>query len=1188
MTDKDNKDPSRPDVSKNCHDGFENLVDELPLGILSCDREGNITAVNDFLLHIMDSPSAYDTKNINMLKFPPLVRSGISAVVEEVIITGMNASIETPYHSKWGKEMFLSFRAFPRKDESGNTYGCYAIIEDLTNKKKVNDSIENNKRKDMLISHISDRFINSSHKEIDEDINKTLKDLAGFVDADRAVIFSSDRSTDHVIKTHEWHRNDIVSEIPLNENWDTKKLVFKKLRSLEIVNIPDVNVMSLESDNLRTLLQDLGIMSIAMIPLSYNGVFKGFITADSKRKKNKLDENQLYVLKIAGDMIAALLERKNTELLLLKREQEFEEVIHSLDSVIWKATFDKEGNALTTYISKPMDRMIGFPEGTIGNDWNRFFARIHPDDIDKVTDSLKQSFKQPDTPIDVDYRILSDKGEAVWMSSLGSSHPQDDGTFLMFGTTSNITKRKETENKLRESEALLNEVGRLSKIGGWDLDIGTGIGKWTTEVIKIHELDSFDHADVDTGLRYYPPDTRKIIEKAVNDAVEKAEPYDLELELISAKGNHKWVRTIARPITEDGKVVRLFGTMQDITERKRTENKLRESEALLNEVGRIGQIGGWNLDVASSVINWTPEVARIHETEDLDTLEKALSCYPPDSRTIIEKALKSTIKKARSFDVEVELFTAKNKHKWIRLIGRPETVAGKVVKIIGVLQDITKSKMAENKLLESEERLRVFIEHAPASLAMFDRDMRYIAVSRRWKKDYFLDDKDIIGISHYEIFPEIPDEWKEMHRVAMKGEVIPVEETRFERVDGKVQWVRGVVRPWNAADGTVGGIILFSEDVTERKIAENELRANEERYRSLFEQSNDAIMIHDVNGQILEVNERTCEMFGYSEAELKQRTIVDLTLPEDRDEIGSKMDKLKDEGHYRQENRMLRSNGSIVYVDISASFLKTQNGLVQTVGRDITDRVRAEAVMLNAKIEAETASRTKSEFLANMSHELRTPLNSIIGFSDVMLDGIAGELVPKQEHYMKHISKSGRHLLSLINDILDLSKVEAGKMELHYEIIDVKPVVDEIVTMTQTLTLKKNIVVDVDMPDDLPKVEADRSKIKQILYNLMGNSIKFTTDNGKITFRSAIKGHELQISVIDTGIGISPDDQKKIFKPFSQIDSSTSRKYSGTGLGLALVKELVELHKGRIWVESEIGKGSVFTFGLPIIEEGTN
>ncbi|MCL7413200.1 MAG: response regulator [ANME-2 cluster archaeon] len=232
--------------------------------------------------------------------------------------------------------------------------------------------------------------------------------------------------------------------------------------------------------------------------------------------------------------------------------------------------------------------------------------------------------------------------------------------------------------------------------------------------------------------------------------------------------------------------------------------------------------------------------------------------------------------------------------------------------------------------------------------------------------------------------------------------------------------------------------------------------------------------------------------------------------------------------------------------------------------------------------EIAVASRMKSEFLANMSHELRTPLNSIIGFSEILHDETFGPLNEKQVKYTGNILTSGKHLLGLINHILDLSKVEAGKMDLFYEDFSLSAVFDEVLAVTAPMASKKNIVMQTKISPDLTTIKADKNKLKQILLNFLGNSIKFTNEGGLATIEAHRVDNMAQISIIDTGIGISQEDQKKLFQPFKQLDSSASRKYEGTGLGLALVKRFVELHGGKIWLESEPGRGSTFTFTIPI------
>jgi len=252
------------------------------------------------------------------------------------------------------------------------------------------------------------------------------------------------------------------------------------------------------------------------------------------------------------------------------------------------------------------------------------------------------------------------------------------------------------------------------------------------------------------------------------------------------------------------------------------------------------------------------------------------------------------------------------------------------------------------------------------------------------------------------------------------------------------------------------------------------------------------------------------------------------------------------------------------------------------VNNDITDIKRTQMNLLEAKLAAEAASRTKSEFLATMSHELRTPLNAIIGYSDMLIDGDFGELNDKQDRFANHISTSGKHLLELINDILDLSKIEAGKMDLYYEVFTVKEVMKNLLTMISPLAKKKSITLELEVKPETLSITGDSIKFKQILYNLGSNAVKFTQNGGTIKINASKKNDMIKISVADNGIGIEKEMQENLFTPFYQVDSSDSRKYAGTGLGLALVKNYVELHGGKIRVDSEYGKGSTFTFTIPI------
>jgi signal transduction histidine kinase len=279
--------------------------------------------------------------------------------------------------------------------------------------------------------------------------------------------------------------------------------------------------------------------------------------------------------------------------------------------------------------------------------------------------------------------------------------------------------------------------------------------------------------------------------------------------------------------------------------------------------------------------------------------------------------------------------------------------------------------------------------------------------------------------------------------------------------------------------------------------------------------------------------------------------------------------------------------------DLQEVLLRVRNMIEVRLLRLEADK-RAEQAETRSE-QSESANLAKSQFLANMSHELRTPLNSIIGFSQMLADKIFGDLNDRQLKYTNNILNSGRHLLQLINDILDLAKVEAGSMELMRNTFGVGKVLSEVQSIVKTLASKKNIGLEFELAANLPSLFADEAKLKQVMYNLLSNAIKFTSNGGKVFVTAAIRnatsadsspaGECLRVAVTDTGIGIKMKDQERIFKEFEQVDSSYGREQQGTGLGLALTKRLVEMHGGRVWVESEgvEGKGSTFTFLIPIL-----
>jgi protein-histidine pros-kinase len=277
----------------------------------------------------------------------------------------------------------------------------------------------------------------------------------------------------------------------------------------------------------------------------------------------------------------------------------------------------------------------------------------------------------------------------------------------------------------------------------------------------------------------------------------------------------------------------------------------------------------------------------------------------------------------------------------------------------------------------------------------------------------------------------------------------------------------------------------------------------------------------------------------------------------------------------------LRKDGTEFPAEISLSPTETPEGVFVTAAiRDVSERKRQ---LEEDNHRMQEANRLKSEFLANMSHELRTPLNAIIGFSELMYNEKVGPLPAEHKEYLGDILTSARHLLQLINDVLDLTKVEAGKMEFRSEVLDLSKVTTEVKDILRGLAAGKRITVEVQIEPSLPKVLLDSGKYKQVLYNFLSNAIKFTPDNGRVTVKvMPEKGGMFRLSVEDTGIGIKSQDMHKLFIEFQQLDAGTAKKYAGTGLGLALTKRIVEAQGGKVEAQSQPGKGSVFSAVLPL------
>ena len=375
----------------------------------------------------------------------------------------------------------------------------------------------------------------------------------------------------------------------------------------------------------------------------------------------------------------------------------------------------------------------------------------------------------------------------------------------------------------------------------------------------------------------------------------------------------------------------------------------------------------------------------------------------------------------------------------------------------------------------------------------------------------------------------------------------------------------------------------LEEEIQKRKEAEL-------RYRTLFEQSPDGVLILDPETVLpIMFNDAARKQLGYLSDEFSQMHIWEYEARGTPEETKKHIGRILEEGWADFETQHRTKTGEIRDVMVTFNKIELAGRIVfNVIYRDITERKQSEKLRLE-KERLEYASTAKSEFLASMSHELRTPLNAILGFSELMKQGIAGKLNEKQEHYIENILSSGKFLLNLINDILDLSKVEAGKIELVFERISLPLILEETTSLIKERAARRKVNIKKELSPELEFIEVDKQRFKQVLFNLLDNAIKFSKPEGGIVTITVKKaGNNVEISVTDSGIGIRPEDINKLFQRFQQINPEISGKYGGTGLGLAICKQIVELHGGRIWADSKYGEGSMFTFILPLKRNQVN
>lgn len=530
-----------------------------------------------------------------------------------------------------------------------------------------------------------------------------------------------------------------------------------------------------------------------------------------------------------------------------------------------------------------------------------------------------------------------------------------------------------------------------------------------------------------------------------------------------------------------------------------------------------------------------------------------------------------------------------------------------------------KRRQSENALRETEEKYRTIFENAVDGIFQTTLDGHYLSANPALARIYGYESPEELITNLTNISKQLyvdSNRRIEFKQLIQEHGMVSDFESQIYGKNGKIIWISESAR---AVRDTQGKILYYEgavQDITRRKQAEEELTQSQQRLSFHLEHTSLAVIEWNVNFEVVEWNPAAQAIFGYSKSEAIGRHAAGLIVPENVKEQVNQVWQalLSQQGGTRSTNENVTKDGRVITCDWYNTVLLNDDGKVMGVTsliNDITERERVKAELRQAKEAAEIANCAKSQFLANMSHELRTPLNAIIGYSE-MLQEEAEDL--EQEDFIPDLQKihaAGKHLLGLINDILDLSKIEAGRMELYLETFDISAMAEDVVTTLQPLVDKNNNTLKIQFDNELGSMHADLTKVRQSLFNLLSNACKFT-QQGTITL-TVSRGRDgdgencstqiqdgesigtsssplpvispdwITFQVTDTGIGMTSEQMSRLFEAFTQADASTTRQYGGTGLGLAITKKLCQMMGGDVTVESEVGKGSTFTIHLPTI-----
>jgi PAS domain S-box-containing protein len=923
--------------------------------------------------------------------------------------------------------------------------------------------------------------------------------------------------------------------------------------------------------------------------------------------------NKLPLRNLQGEVIGVLgtyqdiSDRKAVELALQASEAKLRRITESVPGMIYRYVLHPDGRDELVYVSPQVQQIFELTPEVVLQDMSCLWERVHPEDIPIAQSAIQESAVSLQ-PFFIEERLLLSGNRMKWIHSSSQPTRQENGDITWDGVVMDISDRKAVELALQASEAKFRRI--TESVPGMIFryvlhpDGRDELVYVSPQVQQIFELTPEAVLQDMSCLwaRFHPEDI-PMIQSAIQDSAVSLQPFFVEGRLLLPNERVKWIQVSSQPDRQENGSIIWDGVVIDISDRKIAEKALMLKQnhlaALLNNIPHIA----WIKDDQSRFIGVNQSFVQACGVSAEELVGKTdFDIWPADLAQAYRNDDAEVLQSSQRKVVVERVARADGTWGWLETTKTPFwdeqlNIAGTV----GIAADITEQKQAEQKLQELSERLELAIQSAQIGVWEFDFSNNRLFWDERMLAIHGVSPEAFHGTYEDWSSRVHPDDLLQAQPDISEEQAIYNTEFRIIRPDGTVRWVMSYSCKQRNHQGELVRAVGVNIDISDRKNTELALQDLSDRLEFALKGANIGIWEYQMSDGRLLWDERMYSLHGVSPDSFsgKYEDWFQCIHPDDQDCVKQAEQKAhQGDKECRVELRIIRPDGTIRFIDSFAfSQFNAQGEIEKTIGLniDITDRKQAEAQLQHINEELIKATRLKDEFLANMSHELRTPLNAILGMTEILQEEIFGDLNDRQMQSLQTIEKSSNHLLELINDILDVAKIEAGQIHLSCQPSNVETLCQSSLVFIKQQAFSKNIQLESVIPANLPTINLDERRIRQVLINLLNNAVKFTPNGGKIILQvnyiefldnaeivQSRACDTLEISIIDTGIGIAPDQIKRLFQPFVQVESALNRNYEGSGLGLVLVKRLVELHGGEVRLTSELGVGSCFTIAIPI------